>query len=1140
MKIERRGVPAFRIAYLLLTGISLATASLTPSPVQAVDTTWTFNGDGNWNVPGNWSAGVPNNNTFNAFIDDGDTAVTVNFNVNTTIGTLSIGADDELSFADTFDLVVAGASIVNNGLISLNAAGVINFNTDLSISAAQTTLSGSGTLLLGGVQQNRVLGSVSTNELINSATHTISGGGQLGTNLLRLTNQGDIDANISGMTITVDPSASGAANTGTMKASNGGILHLQGGVYTNTGGFIRALTGSVVELTGGSGASGTTVIGGTLASEGTGVIRTVGGDGGVTLQDVTLTSGSQLEFGANLDANIAGTITNNAAVLQQSSGPGSGQINIVGNTTLSGTGVWTMNNHANNALRAATNGQTLTNDTQHTIQGSGDIGAFTALLINNGTIIANQPTQLQISSPNVSTVTNTGTLRATNGATLSVNLGVVSSIDNQGTVEALNGSSVTYQLSAAAANNMAGVLTGGTWRSVATGGGATVTLRGSNITQIAAATTVELSGAGSVLQVVATPIDSTLTTNNGTLKIFDGRNFAMTAALTNSGTVELGGAGLAGGTLNSGGNITNAASGVIAGHGTISDTILNSGTVRAAGGTLVMAGLIDGQSGTVQVDPGATLDLSGTGGASDADFLIHNGAGLNLGANNFSVGKDYNNANFGVGNMFNARANVTGAGQINANPGVTQTLGGNVTNGGTATATMAFGNVHVGDAPTLNYQINNVGASGPSLRGAIQTSVGGASLTDARLGGAGVTASNFGPIATGANSGNLGVTFNATSAGALTSQSVRIANNFDNVGEQKLNITGAAFRLASPSAHTPEPVNFGIIHVGDVVSQALSITNNAANDGFSERLNASIGSPTGNATTNAGSFSGLAPGSTNSTSLAVGVNTATAGAKSGTATISLTSTGVGTSGLANTALASQTVNVQAQVNNFAVANVAKLSGDGSFSMTGVDQFTLDLGTTFEGLADLSAELGVSNTAAAPADSLAGSFVLAAPDFNLSGFGAFTNVAAGTTHGGLNITLDTATPGDFAGQITVQPQSTNSRPFSMDLAPITILLTGTIRLAGDFNDDGGVDAADYSLWRDTLGSTTNLLADGNGSGAIDSGDYNVWAANFGRTAPGSGTLATVPEPGTLALAIFVSAVLFWRRSCAARGATLHCF
>jgi hypothetical protein len=99
---------------------------------------------------------------------------------------------------------------------------------------------------------------------------------------------------------------------------------------------------------------------------------------------------------------------------------------------------------------------------------------------------------------------------------------------------------------------------------------------------------------------------------------------------------------------------------------------------------------------------------------------------------------------------------------------VAQNVTGDVTGGTTATASMTFGNVHVGDVVTRNYRIANVGTSGPSLRGAIQTSVNGGNITDARLSGSGVTASNFGPIATGADSGNQTVTFTASSAGALT------------------------------------------------------------------------------------------------------------------------------------------------------------------------------------------------------------------------------------------------------------------------------------------------------------------------------------------------------------------------------------
>jgi hypothetical protein len=155
---------------------------------------------------------------------------------------------------------------------------------------------------------------------------------------------------------------------------------------------------------------------------------------------------------------------------------------------------------------------------------------------------------------------------------------------------------------------------------------------------------------------------------------------------------------------------------------------------------------------------------------------------------------------------------------------------------------MAFGKFHLGDATTLNYQINNTGTSGSHLRGAIQTNVNGGNLNDSRLTGAGVTAANFGAILPAGNSGNLPVTFTASSAGSLTGQAVRLLNNFDNVADQTLSITGSAYRYAAPSAHSPAPVAFGNRHVGDTLPvQLLTISNQAANDGFSETLNASIG-----------------------------------------------------------------------------------------------------------------------------------------------------------------------------------------------------------------------------------------------------------------------------------------------------------
>ncbi len=93
--------------------------------------------------------------------------------------------------------------------------------------------------------------------------------------------------------------------------------------------------------------------------------------------------------------------------------------------------------------------------------------------------------------------------------------------------------------------------------------------------------------------------------------------------------------------------------------------------------------------------------------------------------------------------------------------------------------------------------------------------------------------------------------------------------------------------------------------------------------------------------------------------------------------------------------------------------------------------------------------------------------------------------------------------------------------------------------GDFNDDGKVDAADYVMWRRTVGSTVSrgYFADGDGDGTIGDGDYNVWRAKFGTTyAAGSGAsvLSTaVPEPTTIVL-LLVSLVAFPARRCKPSG------
>jgi hypothetical protein len=96
------------------------------------------------------------------------------------------------------------------------------------------------------------------------------------------------------------------------------------------------------------------------------------------------------------------------------------------------------------------------------------------------------------------------------------------------------------------------------------------------------------------------------------------------------------------------------------------------------------------------------------------------------------------------------------------------------------------------------------------------------------------------------------------------------------------------------------------------------------------------------------------------------------------------------------------------------------------------------------------------------------------------------------------------------------------------------------LPGDYNQNGIVDAADYTVWRDTQGAMgEGLVADGDGNGTIDDGDYDVWKAHFAEVSPETGAGSdsgsalsphAIPEPATsmlLALAA-TSVTLLWRR------------
>ena len=296
---------------LLICGTRLSTAG-----AAQVDAIW-LGGSGNWNVSENWSGGiVPNNsgNTFNVFIDDGNAVSSVvTLNMSATIDNLTIDASDLLLLDNgwTLRLVsgVGAGTIVNSGTIALNSTGSYTY---LYLSGGDVTLAGGGVLNMSDYSVNRVRGSAGTERLIN-VDNTIQGAGQICANMMSLTNQGTIIANLSN-TLAIDPNGDGFINEAALQATGAGGLALATGPFT-TSGTVSIDSGSQLSRSGDyAQTSGTTTVDGLLSA--TGIVDIQGGTlmgNGTVSADVTTT-------GTVGPGGSTGTLTIDGAYTQPAGG----------------------------------------------------------------------------------------------------------------------------------------------------------------------------------------------------------------------------------------------------------------------------------------------------------------------------------------------------------------------------------------------------------------------------------------------------------------------------------------------------------------------------------------------------------------------------------------------------------------------------------------------------------------------------------------------------------------------------------------------------------------------------------------------------------------------------------------------------
>jgi len=573
----------------------------TSTAVISAPNNWT-GGVGNWNGGTNWSNGAVPAPADDVFIDNGDilTNSDVTQDISATINSLTIDAGDSLTTGNGIDMSISGVSIINNGAWLLNSSG-----TTTSFRFADgATLDGNGEFVLGDSTGNQVFGNTGvSNILTNGTNHTIRGAGRLLVNTGNMINDGNIFADQTSA-MTIDPNSS-FTNNGFMRATGAGGLTLGAATYNNNS-VIEALDGSQVSVSGGA-----TIEGGTLDTQGSGVINLLGG---ARLTNVTNTGALLQENSAS--AFISGTINNTGTWSVNSTGTIIGaDTRFDGGAEFSGSGEIILTGSTNNRIRGnITSTDTLTNGADHTIRGTGKLLDNFGNMINNGNIIADQNSVLEI-FPNSSFVNN-GSLRATGSGGLRLR-GIIT---NNSVIEATNGSQVLI------------------------GGGATVTggtlnTQGTGIINLDGGKLNDVTNEGAIEQDVGTDsfISGTIT-NNGTWTLLGGTfsdiRFDDGAAFSGNGEV----------TLN---NTTITANGVATNTLTngINHTIRGSGRLLDNFGNMINRGSIiaDLNSNFLVIDASTSFTNDGTLSATgNAGIGVSAGAFTNSGTVNITSNSKLN------------------------------------------------------------------------------------------------------------------------------------------------------------------------------------------------------------------------------------------------------------------------------------------------------------------------------------------------------------------------------------------------------------------------------------------------------------------------------------------------------------------
>jgi hypothetical protein len=608
--------------------------------------------------------------------------------------------------------VAQGVTLTNNGTLTLKGSG------NVSLGAGGTLLNdgtinqqGSGNLALAGSSNvattlNNAAGATYDFQAESGIGYGGGAGGQV-------TNAG-----------TIDKTAGTGASYISQTLTNSGTLQVSSGTLaiaapsTNNGGTFAVGAGAALDLTGGTGNAFTE--NGTFTASGVG-----SGAGAIDLSNGYFVAGS---LGATV--NFTGT----AVPAFDWTG---GQIDVPVNATLTYNGLLTLQNSSNVTLGgggtfALTTGNTInqaggnlalagTSTVATTLQiasgatydfssavdsGIGYGGGAGGQLTNAGTIektagtgasyitqgLTNSGT-LQVSSGTLAIATpstnNGGTFAVGAGATLDLTGGTGNAFTENGTFTASGGGEVLLDAGTLAAGSSGAtfnipttvsfVVTGG---SITVGVSKTLTYNGTLTLNDPRNNDVVLQGGGTF-------------TNNGTLDLINFGNLDLGGATTLNNpagsTIDLGQddadiyyGGGAGGTVVNAGLIEKAggtgASGVL-------QPLINTGTLDAATGTLVIDTNTTATNGTYEAAAGATLNLTGGNTFAETGTFTAAGSGtITLGGGTFAV-----SGNSATLNIPSTVAFQWPGSTVSVPVNDTLTVNGNLALNGTSNETLAGG-----------------------------------------------------------------------------------------------------------------------------------------------------------------------------------------------------------------------------------------------------------------------------------------------------------------------------------------------------------------------------------------------------------------------------------------------------------------